>query len=733
MAKQKETVSLPVKAHIMGRDDGPAGAMAYAYDKSDRLLARVELDRSGEGVLELPLLSERYPVRVVVGPIIKGKALRSADIMRRGAASVRVAVSQEMATAEIAIGEAVVQGWVAPRCCINGTLLKKVDRAGVTMDLPVCDAEVEVYEVDPIYLIIPRIPDLVIEEIRRWWWLEERYLHLEKVRVEPIPRPDPPWAESVTPAPEPEPQPGPLPPVDPAVRPRALGAAASFAEPSSAAQMTSASRYGESVSMGMMLETASVQQVRNLLLMRPDWARLVICRFYPYGVTKQLLGTAHTDECGKFTFCFWRKLGETDTPDLYFVAKQQICGYTFTIMERTPVCCHTHWDIACGAVVTLYATHPCTRVCAPCQAVIAPDRWVLMRAVGNKPLGEIHGTSEALASTTTAANRGTTDDGRPFGGLLRFRIEFDHTLRTATNVRYYRMAWRKGTSGGWTEMDAECVRHYAVVSGGEIVDRPYVLGPQKVGTTERLFEIPPALPPEGQWSFPNLYEDLTNVKFSSATYAPGGASLSEIGAAGKYQFKVDLFDTAGNLVNVNALNIEYRVPGEETSTGDLETDDAATLGLVVDDDGDGAPSFIMTLDVDNNRCYASIDPPAIGATATSDLCGVLRYVSGTAATVTMPYIAAHPRGYATYHFRLYRAATQIATTSGPVGGGSHTETAAVGDLMTIPGPPVKTCDVAAFSENVHVDALATDGWGILQQYDANAVRAYALAPEPPSP
>ena len=51
-------------------------------------------------------------------------------------------------------------------CVVRGTLLKRVVTGGLTVDLPVCGAEVEIYEVDPIWIILPKIPDLVIDRIR---------------------------------------------------------------------------------------------------------------------------------------------------------------------------------------------------------------------------------------------------------------------------------------------------------------------------------------------------------------------------------------------------------------------------------------------------------------------------------------------------------------------------------------------------------------------------------------
>jgi hypothetical protein len=40
-----------------------------------------------------------------------------------------------------------------------------------------------------------------------------------------------------------------------------------------------------------------------------------------------------------------------------------------------------------------------------------------------------------------------------------------------------------------------------------------------------------------------------------------------------------------------------------------------------------------------------------------------------------------------------------------------------------------SCDKAAFSETLHVDALTTDGWGTLEYLDDSATpKAFALEP-----
>jgi hypothetical protein len=305
--------------------------------------------------------------------------------------------------------------------------------------------------------------------------------------------------------------------------------------------------------------------VDQVSLVRP-----FLCLFFPIFVTKRLVATATTDECGNFQTFFSRGCNNPDTPDLYFKAKQRLFGFfPVTIYEPTPVACYTHWDYACETEVTLYTT-----------------------------------------------------------------------------------------------------------------------------------------------SFP------TNELAPAAEH-------------GKYQLKVDLFDENGNLVDIaphdsaahpGGKNIKYRIPAVTDLSGDIDTDDAATLGLVIDDDDDGKGSFIMTLHIDNNVCSASIAAPTLGGTPADPTCGVLRYDPAAAGSVTMQYTASHPNGFATRSFVVVRGVNPVVSESGPVGMGSFSITETVSTLLG-------GCDVAGFSENLYVAAMATDGWARLSQYDRSAVRAFVLAPE----
>ncbi|MBS1786989.1 MAG: hypothetical protein JST85_04670 [Acidobacteria bacterium] len=711
---QKETkgrdVRLNVAANLLeskGAEKLPRSA-AYVFAAGGRLLARKALDEKGAAALSFRSADQGSRVRVLVGPDVDEKDITVDGLLRRGATekSVRVDAGNLTPSLDFQIIPSVWKCWLLGLCFVRGTLLKRVNSGGVSLDLPVCNATVEVYEVDPLFILIPKLPDIDIERIRDFI-------------LNPPPLPDPPielpgpFPPFDGPVPVPGPDPAPDFRLSRNVRTTSLTTNAATAD---TAHVTQISLAG-ATDLQFQARTASIPALRNILINHAELVRPIFCILFPRLVTTQLVATATTDECGHFQTFFFRGCLNPDTPDLYFKAKQRLFGFfDVTIYAPTPIACYTHWNYVCGTEVTLITTNPLARTCPPCPPIVAPNNWVLVMAIGNHPLSRIRGTGQTLQGTTNATNIGLTDGDAPFGGLLRLRIEFDNSLRDDLDVKFYRVSWRQGTSGTFTPLTDECHRHFTHEVGGDLILEVLSLGPQVVGAAPNLFEIPPALPPLGQYSFPDLREDLTNAKFPTNTFAPPAQ-------AGKYQLKIDLFDSTGALVNVATKGIKYRVPTSTDLSGTIFTEDAAALGLVQDDDGDGLNSFIMTLHVDNNVCSASIAAPLLNGSVAADDCGVLNYQDSD--TVTMSYTASHPNAFATYSFAVVRGVSPVvASASGNANTG--TPFSIVDTVNNLRSPD---CPVAGFSENLYVAAMATNGWERLSGYDASAVRAFVLAPQ----
>jgi hypothetical protein len=254
--------------------------------------------------------------------------------------------------------------------------------------------------------------------------------------------------------------------------------------------------------------------------------------------------------------------------------------------------------------------------------------------------------------------------------------------------------------------------------GSDLVLDAFPLGPHTVGSEGGLFEIPPAIPPAGQWSLPDVVEDTASGKFD--TVAADGSALM----GGQVQLRVELFDADGVRVDTGALGIRYVVPTSTVLTGTVHTVDASTLGLVA------GPTMVLPLHVNNQACNAAIAPPAIGASVADPCSGVLHYGS-TGAYVSLAWTASHPHGFARFDFSVVRGVASVyAQSDVPVGAGSFSATPTVHSLMNtnLPaGCAVGGCSVAGFSENLRVKASATDGWSRQSQYDGGAVRAFVLA------
>ena len=365
--------------------------------------------------------------------------------------------------------------------------------------------------------------------------------------------------------------------------------------------------------------------------------------------------------------------------------------------------------------VTLYTTSPFALTCPPCKPVIAPPHWVLAMAVGNTSLAAVRGTSVALQPTTNASNRGLTSGGAPFGGYIRLRFEFDNTLRTDLNVKFYRVRWRKiGSGNPFVDLTEDVWRHYAHMVGTTLMIEPYKLGPQPVGGTANLYEIPPALPPAGQWSIPDAVVDTTSAAFTSASLAPAG------GGEGDYQFELTLFDAAGAAVNANALGHQLR--RADHARPDVDDPDRERRRRSVS--SRRADDLIYRLHVDNNPCNAALQPPDINGI---DLGRSLRPAPlqsrrlGHAAleriaSAPVRHVRAHGRGGARRRCRRRsprpassrrrRARTTIRTRS-------------------------RRCSARARSpaspRPCRSYAMATDGWSRQSQYDRHAIQAFALA------
>jgi hypothetical protein len=676
----------------------PPQAVAYAFTGTGHFITKAAVDDKGSATLTVPAGQSPREIRVVVGPEVTEQQTTLAELTRRAAQEQFLRVSAESRNLQAAfeIPSPIWICWIR-FCLVQGTLLKRLFSAGLPVDYPVCGAEIQIWEVEPIFLILSKISDLELEKVRQFLL-----------------------------------NPQPLPPgrVQRDSGPAALARLGQLeiARPVDTTEHFSPTSP-ELSSLRVVAQTGDIASLRQALTsVDESIIRFIICLLFPPLVFKRLIATTSTDRCGRFkTFVI---LSCYETVNLYFTATVNFFGFPIYIYDPTPVGCFTSWNYQCGADVTLYTDSVFAPLCTPCPPVDAPENYVLFRAIGNVQLNAIYGTSTLLTGVTTSTNIGLAANlygagldspfGNPSGDAIYPRVEFDSSLRASNKATYYQLSYRQGTSGSFTPLTGAVNRKYDHFVGTTLVTSVYNLGPQVVNGVPNLFEIPPELPPAGDWAFPNPPVDLANAVFDTSSFP----------TPGKYQLKLDLFDSTGNPVNIAAAGIGYFVPTTVDPDGTIHTADASTLGLV------SGNSFIMTVHVDNRPTSGLLATPLLDGHS-ADSCGVLRYTTGGGGplgTVTIQYTATQPDNFARFSYRLSRGVTPLTppTASGRVSAATDPATVNVSVLSLLTQPGGAVCDVAGFAEDLYVASLATDGWNRLSGYDSNPPPVgFVLAPASP--
>jgi len=636
--------------------------------------------------------------------------------------------------------------WLWCSCRVRGKVVRPVVIGGEHHEMPVCHARVHVCEVDPLYLLIPRLPDDIIRRIR------DELLELIEI---PIPRP-------------PEPDPIPF-RVDAAMRdltPRNLARAQAVtikqrSEPvkSGAQAMLNpqplppkAANLDLPFALKSGLSSASVNIMRQVLLENHVLIRPYLCYWpwlWPYFYRCDELAVLDTDSQGRFDTTIWY-LCAGDHPDLYFWVEYCIGG-VWTTVYHPPIRCNTYWDYVCGSDVTIRVTDPRVPWCGDPNPL--PGKQVAVMLIGN-------GVSmPEIQRSSAGVNEGLTTAGEPFGGSLEPHVWFGDAL-ISSGITHYRWSYRRLTLadgvtasvGAWHAMDKDVVRHYAeILADSTLVFRPYLLGPDPAFAGQNLFKIRPVNPPlnpgavSSSWSPEVDARENTASSFFLSHLLDGGNTNT---GAGKYELKLELFKSDGTLVNLSNEDVLLKVPtgfgpfGPGAVDTELVAHHPALPGdmedRVIRDATGKIVAFRLVLRVDNNRCEAEIYPVNVDGN-TADDCGFAQYVNKAASDAHVSFKARHPNNFATFNFTIARGSTGVVETAGgPVGSNPSTLGGYTRNVNSVfsNGVPVTNllgaCDKAAFAENLHVDALATDGWSTLDYLDATAIPvAFALEPEPP--
>ena len=767
-AAARKAATLTFTVPFEGKPDKPIEMTIYAFSREGELLTSAPV-RDGRAKLSLPDARAKFARLMIAPPRPKSpqeKMITPDEINRMRAYQPMWTFNPRQREYELLpIPEFYWKWWFWCSCRARGRVVRPVSIGGVLHDMPVCNARVHICEVDRLWWLIPRLPDRIIDRIR------DELLKLIEWPPRPIPIPDPPPFEFDPGVIDPSPiniakmnratlignpleqvglNPQPLPPREMNIASRQLMSTAGAANVTQAAaptlELSGTTRFA--------LQSASTPIVRQALLDNLELIRPFICIWdwlWPYFCVCDEIAVVTTDHTGRFDMAFWYQCFG-DHPDLYFWVEYCIGG-VWTSVYHPGVCCNTYWDYVCGSDVTLRVTDPRVPWCDDVPPL--PGKQVAILSIG-------HGISMTeIQRQAAGASEGLTTAGQPLGGSLEPHAWFGDGLR-ASGITHYRWSYRRlGSSGDWTTLDDDVVRHYAeIMADSTLTFRPFPLGPDPAFAGENVFKIRPEDPPLNPGAVSSSWAPEVDPRSNSASAYFMSHLLSggnAIAGAGKYELKLELFRVvagAPQRVNLTDEGVLLKVPTVDAPFGlgtvptrQVPADAAYPFDpmeeRVIRDSGGKIVAFRVVLHVDNNPCQADIyevwvDNPANLAGP----CGFISYADKATSQAHISFKAYHRNQFATFSFLVVKGSTggvAPASASGPVGvpvngfannpaTGAFTKDVPVAALLDANG---HICIKAAFGETLHVDALATDGWGTLEYLDAGAMpKAFALEPGP---
>ncbi len=784
MRKNSENIQIKVTAKMagLGAEEKWPEMAVYLFNRFGELAAKKPLTKkgkeNGEAVFDFEGKSEQLLVKL--GPDLHERELHKLERRKPFKEKVTAILGEENKLV-LEVPEPFWKYWFMVPYIVKGNVLGSLNGENV----PVCYGKVEIYDVDPTYWCILKLPDPVIERVRDA--IIDVIVDPPPVRIpediqlfQPWPDDDDGWCGTT-----------PRPPHPPFELRKDAGTLEEMKEEGGVLKALeelpvewqfSRERFKK---LGGARERISVQlemsegldrysflnqepiegvkiseilhadtgQFKNLLLDKFELFRPWLCwwpwiywLWWPWchGYKQDLLGTAEIKPDGSFCKTVWIPAFSQDTPDLWFKVKQKIYGVESTVYAKEPVPCHTYWNHPNNTSVTLTVTDPDAFVCHPdpTSGLDHGNPWVVFAAVGNYSLKKIYGTGAGNAPDKIGlySSIETRFNDGPFGGTLQFRLLFSRALEKMTKpVKFYRIKYRVNGGGNWIPLVHDVVRHYSHFkqSNKSLEFLAYQLGPRIVGNENALFEIPPAdtpnktSEPEADWYVTNAHIDLPNGYLSTAAIN------------GSIEIKMELFDKNGRRINpaTHGGGIPIYIPANNDIWKKITMANPATVNpnLFVNDPED--PSFkvfMFKLVVENRPAYASISEPQVMPSG-GDVgdCGFIRYhalnsfpVGLPDTSLTLPFIARQHRKFAIYRFSVERKISQKFLQTGLTGDmGSNGLFEPNVSLATILAGCAR--GEGAFSENLYIWHKAFNGWSRLRHLDANYVRAFALTPIPP--
>lgn len=641
--------------------------------------------------------------------------------------------------------------WPFCNCRVTGTVFKWFQIGNFWEDRPVCRARVHICEIDAIWYWIYRIPDYIIAKV------PQAILNPAEVIKLPNPIPDPPpFMQSEVQS----------------FQTKSLFKTSSADQK----QMDIISKLPElSTEVRQNLASGNLNLIRETIAQNYGILHPWFCLwpwYWPWLYRCKELAVVYTDANGRFDtnvsyWCFG------DRPDIYIWVEYFING-AWTTVYNPPIPCNTLWDYACGTNISIQITD--SRVpgdcCCDCPL---PGELVWIRSVGSTSVAHINQTSFLQPPPGQSVNYdriGLTDASaiydeffvttvgdykRPFGGSPSLYMGFGSDLPN-TGIYYYRWSYKQVRNAqlfpvsdtykpllpiGGSVYKAYEYEYTDSHGDTQIGTDSVKLGPFTIGGNDNLYIIPPTNPNMSPFDVLSAHLDRSNPFWNEQTYNMNTISFDSsalkngttAGGDGLYEFKLELFDEAGNLLSGIPKSTfktpEYNNAGFSENAPDILLD-SATLTT--------ANAFNMLMRIDNSKCNADIFTVNVnGSPASSDCCGFVKYKHhGVEADLDLSFLATHPNNFAVFSFGVDRGAcgdVAIADATGMVidSASGYTLSSGIYDKHFTPAQLLGSCynngeGKAAFAETLAVLAMATDGTYRLIANDAGDVAAFALEP-----
>jgi hypothetical protein len=614
-------------------------------------------------------------------------------------------------------------------CRITGHVKKNFLIDGKWENLPLCDMRVHICEVETelVWPYIPiyyrPIPDWVIHEIGL------KFKDITKIQFVKPPIPDPigPVSRFKTNLPL-----------------RSLSA--------SVTKQTFTSRVNSITALPDQVKTAmasgSVDLIRKTMIDYHDIIYPYLCLWpvlWPWIYTYDEETIVTTDCNGHFEM--WENTFTEDGPlNIYIWVEAFINGHWVTVYKPSLVC-NTWWNYACGTDININITDSRVGPCSCGSEGPADAFW--FRSIGNAA-GALHieqGLAHNVNVQGVAVNNtgctnalGISDYLSPFGGILALEVfAGENIYGSGSGVTHFRWKATKIKDENLNPIPSG-FQTTIILNANNKIYREYIVKLDTVHHHSFNLEIAPSGAGDNI-AFRIPHQDITqeasimaafptNLKYWRDVFWTGATVDSNSLGNGLFRFELELGKYSGSNFIVTDVN---RTTFQISEFGDLDSSQDATGAYLNLISAGIAHNLKMYVRIDNAHCNADIHDVMLNETgALSGPCGFIKY-DNTDQHAHISFEASHPRNFATFSFSIVKGNNTVATGINPSGyvissvggytlsGGLFSNDYTVLSLLN--GCPGQ----AAFSENLYVAALATDGSRRLDEYDRPDTNAFALS------